>query len=100
MKKHYDVKVQISKAPSRAKSTNSWYYQLFMIIPVLILGVSLMAQDCGTGETIIWDEDQTINGTFELAHEDVLQILPGVNVIFETTESMLVINGTILAEGT
>lgn len=67
---------------------------------VLIFGLYAKAQDCGTGDTIIWDVDQNINGVFELAPEDILQIEPGVNVVFETTESGLSIQGTILAVGT
>lgn len=100
MKKSYIIKNQTKNEVLLAKHMNSWLIRLLMIFPVLFPVISLSAQDCGTGETIIWDEDQNISGTFELASEDVLQILPGVNVVFETSGSMLEINGTILAEGT
>ena len=100
MKKNYNVKIQSKNDELKRNFVKSRLIRFLMILPVLSLGIPLSAQDCGTGETITWDEDQNISGTFELAHEDILLILPGVNVVFETAESMLVINGTILAEGT
>lgn len=71
-----------------------------LILLLLFFTPRTFAQDCGTGETLIWDTDQNISGVFTLAPEDILQIEPGVNIVFETTDSKLLIQGTILALGT
>lgn len=76
------------------------------LLTLLLLGVFLQFSaakaysSCGTGETIVWSENQLITGTFLVDPEDVLQIMPGVKVEFQTTGSGLQILGTIQAEGT
>lgn len=53
----------------------------------------------GGGEIIIWDEDKTIDGIFEVDFDDILQIIPGINIEFTSPDAMMLIHGTIEAIG-
>ncbi len=99
MRKIYNEFVGLVNQGLSGRSTKKIkWVGLFALLFIFI--ASSYAQNCGTGETIVWDADQNINGIFELAPEDILQIEPGVNIVFETSESKLSIQGTVLAIGT
>jgi parallel beta-helix repeat protein/predicted outer membrane repeat protein len=67
---------------------------------LLFIAPLLKAQDCGTGDTLTLDVNTNINGLLVIEPGDVLQIMPGVIVTFETAQSKIIVNGTILATGT
>lgn len=104
MKKFYMIRVLISKTcrPSRINKRSAITSFVLLLLVAFFVSNTLMANNALSyerGDTITWSQDQNIDGTFEVGADEVLKILPGVNVLFITEDSKLIINGEILAEG-
>jgi parallel beta-helix repeat protein len=75
-------------------------FALMLLGAFFLFSATNAYSNCGSGETIVWSENQIITGTFVVNADDVLEIMPGVVVQFQTESSGLQILGTIQAEGT
>jgi predicted outer membrane repeat protein len=101
MRNHYLFSM-IGTTALKNHSRHLYPLMVMFFIIIFISSTTISANEsrfCGSGEVITWSQDQNINGIFEVAPEDVLIILPGVLIEFETPASGLLINGTIQAAG-
>jgi len=97
--KRMSFEITLSGTLHKALSTKL-SFTLMLLSAFLVFSAAHAYGNCGSGETIIWSENQLITGTFVVNPEDVLEIMPGVVVEFQTESSGLQILGTIQAEGT